>query len=92
MVALANDTPFGLAACFYTQDACRMWQVADAIEAGMVAVNDGVLSTEVAPFGGIKESGYGPEGSMYGIDGYLHTKYVCHGGLERRKPSKPGSR
>jgi succinate-semialdehyde dehydrogenase / glutarate-semialdehyde dehydrogenase len=84
VIELANQTPYGLAAYFYSRDIGRIWHVADAIEAGLVAVNDGVLSTEVAPFGGIKESGYGREGSRYGIDEYLHTKYICQGGLERR--------
>jgi succinate-semialdehyde dehydrogenase/glutarate-semialdehyde dehydrogenase len=87
-IALANDTPFGLAAYFYSSDIGRVWQVADAIEAGMVAVNEGVLSTEVAPFGGIKESGYGREGSRYGLDDYLHTKYICQGGVDRRNQAK----
>ncbi|MEW7849151.1 NAD-dependent succinate-semialdehyde dehydrogenase [Massilia aurea] len=85
VVALANDTPYGLAAYFYSRDIDRVWQVAESIEAGMVAVNDGVLSTEVAPFGGIKESGYGREGSQYGLDEYLNIKYIRHGNLPVRK-------
>ncbi|SNS49558.1 succinate semialdehyde dehydrogenase [Noviherbaspirillum humi] len=82
-VALANDTPYGLAAYVYTRDIGRAWELGEAIEAGMVAVNDGVLSTEIAPFGGIKESGYGREGSRYGLEEYMHIKYLCHGNLDR---------
>jgi succinate-semialdehyde dehydrogenase/glutarate-semialdehyde dehydrogenase len=85
VIALANHTPYGLAAYFYSRDIDRVWQVAEAIEAGMVAVNDGVLSTEVAPFGGIKESGYGREGSQYGLDEYLNIKYIRHGNIPARK-------
>ncbi|MBC8022175.1 MAG: aldehyde dehydrogenase family protein, partial [Burkholderiales bacterium] len=80
-VALANATPFGLAAYFYSRDASRIWRVAAAIEAGMVAINDFALSSEVAPFGGIKASGYGREGSKYGLDEYLQTKYLLQGNL-----------
>jgi succinate-semialdehyde dehydrogenase/glutarate-semialdehyde dehydrogenase len=80
-VRLANDTPFGLAAYFYTRDAARIWRVAAALETGMVAINDFALSSEVAPFGGVKASGYGREGSRYGLDEYLHTKYLLQGGL-----------
>jgi succinate-semialdehyde dehydrogenase/glutarate-semialdehyde dehydrogenase len=87
VIALANDTPYGLAAYFYSRDIDRVWQVAEAMEAGMVAVNDGVLSTEVAPFGGIKESGYGREGSHYGLDEYLNIKYIRHGNIPARKNS-----
>jgi succinate-semialdehyde dehydrogenase/glutarate-semialdehyde dehydrogenase len=86
VIALANDTPYGLAAYFYSRDPGRIWEVAEAIETGMVAVNEGVLSTEIAPFGGIKESGYGREGSRYGLEEYMHIKYVCHGNIERRHP------
>ena len=78
-LALANDTPFGLAAYFFTQDGSRMWRVAEGIEAGMVACNEGMLSTAVAPFGGVKESGLGREGARVGIEEYLETKYVCIG-------------
>jgi succinate-semialdehyde dehydrogenase/glutarate-semialdehyde dehydrogenase len=85
VIALANDTLYGLAAYFYSRDIDRVWQVAEAIETGMVAVNDGVLSTEIAPFGGIKESGYGREGSHYGLDEYLNIKYIRHGSLAARK-------
>ncbi|MDP0589311.1 MAG: NAD-dependent succinate-semialdehyde dehydrogenase [Candidatus Endonucleobacter bathymodioli] len=79
VVARANNTPFGLAAYFYTSDFARVWRVSEALEYGMVAVNEGVLSTEVAPFGGIKESGIGREGSKYGIEDYLEVKYLCLG-------------
>ncbi len=82
-VAMANDTPFGLAAYFYTQDYARAWKVAEALEVGIVGLNEGLISTELAPFGGIKESGVGREGSKYGIDDYLEIKYVCAGGLGR---------
>jgi succinate-semialdehyde dehydrogenase/glutarate-semialdehyde dehydrogenase len=78
-VAMANDTEFGLAAYFYGRDIGRVWRVAEALEAGMVAVNTGILSTEVAPFGGIKESGLGREGSKYGIDEFVEIKYLCLG-------------
>jgi succinate-semialdehyde dehydrogenase/glutarate-semialdehyde dehydrogenase len=75
-IAMANDTEFGLAAYFYARDLSRVWRVAEAIEAGMVAVNSGILSTEVAPFGGVKQSGLGREGSRYGIEDYVEMKYV----------------
>ena len=81
VVNLANDTEFGLAGYFYTRDLGRAWRVAEAMETGMVGVNTGLISTEVAPFGGIKQSGLGREGSKYGIDDYLETKYVCMGGF-----------
>ena len=80
-IALANDTPFGLASYFYARDIGRIFRVAEALEYGMVAVNDGILSTEVAPFGGVKQSGLGREGSKYGIDDYLEIKYVLLSGL-----------
>jgi len=82
VVAAANDTPFGLAAYFYSRDARRIWRLADALEAGIVGINEGALAAEAAPFGGVKESGYGREGSVHGLDDYLHTKYVCQGGLD----------
>jgi succinate-semialdehyde dehydrogenase/glutarate-semialdehyde dehydrogenase len=82
-VRMANDTPFGLAAYFYTQDYARAWRVAEALETGIVGLNEGLISTELAPFGGIKESGVGREGSKYGIDDYIEIKYVCAGGLGR---------
>ncbi len=81
VVALANHTPFGLAAYFYTQDLRRVWRVAGALECGIVGINEGAIAAESAPFGGVKESGYGREGSRYGLDDYLHTKYLCQGGL-----------
>ena len=80
-IDLANDSPFGLAAYFYSRDLARVWRVAEAIESGMVGVNTGLISSEVAPFGGVKQSGLGREGSKYGIDDYLEIKYVCLGGL-----------
>jgi succinate-semialdehyde dehydrogenase/glutarate-semialdehyde dehydrogenase len=78
-IRLANATPFGLAAYFYARDLRRVWTTAEAIEAGIVGVNTGIISTEVAPFGGVKLSGLGREGSHYGIEDYLETKYVCLG-------------
>ena len=80
-VKTANDTPFGLAAYFYARDIGRIWRVAEALEYGMVGINEGLISTEVAPFGGVKESGIGREGSKYGIDDYIEIKYLCMGGL-----------
>jgi succinate-semialdehyde dehydrogenase/glutarate-semialdehyde dehydrogenase len=80
-VALANDTPFGLAAYFYTQNIGRTWRVGEALEYGLVGINEGLISSEVAPFGGMKESGSGREGSKYGIDEYVEIKYLCMGGL-----------
>lgn len=77
VIELANDTPFGLAAYFYGRDYALIWRVAEALEYGMVGINTGMISTEVAPFGGIKESGFGREGSKYGIDDYLEVKYLC---------------
>ena len=81
VVAAANDTPFGLAAYFYTRVIARAWRVADALESGIVGLNEGAIAAEAAPFGGVKESGYGREGSTHGLDDYLHIKYVCQGGL-----------
>jgi succinate-semialdehyde dehydrogenase/glutarate-semialdehyde dehydrogenase len=80
-VQLANDTEFGLAAYFYTRDLARSWRVSERLEFGIVGVNTGLISTEVAPFGGVKESGTGREGSKYGIEDYLEIKYVCIGGI-----------
>jgi len=80
-VALANDTPYGLAAYFYTRDLGRAWRVSEALEYGMVGVNEGVISTEVAPFGGVKQSGLGREGSHYGTEEFVEPKYVCMGGI-----------
>jgi succinate-semialdehyde dehydrogenase/glutarate-semialdehyde dehydrogenase len=80
-ITMANDTEFGLASYFYTNDISRVWRVSEALEYGMVGVNEGVISNEVAPFGGVKESGLGREGSHYGIDDFLELKYICIGGL-----------
>lgn len=80
-VAMANDTPYGLAAYFYARDVGRIWRVMEGLEYGMVAANEGLLSTEVAPFGGVKQSGLGREGSRYGVDDYLEVKYALFGGL-----------
>jgi succinate-semialdehyde dehydrogenase/glutarate-semialdehyde dehydrogenase len=80
-VRIANATDFGLSAYFYARDIGRVWRVAQALEAGMIGINEGIISTEVAPFGGVKESGLGREGSKYGIDEYLETKYMMMGGL-----------
>jgi succinate-semialdehyde dehydrogenase/glutarate-semialdehyde dehydrogenase len=80
-IALANATEFGLVAYFYARDIGRVWRIATALEAGMIGINEGIISTEVAPFGGVKESGYGREGSLYGIGEYLEVKYLCMGGL-----------
>ncbi len=82
-VAAANDTPFGLSAYFYTRDLGRAWRVSGALESGMVGVNDGIISTEVAPFGGVKQSGLGREGSKYGLDEYVELKYTLMAGLGR---------
>ena len=78
---MANDTEFGLAAYFYTRDLARSWRVSEGLEYGIVGLNTGLISTEVAPFGGMKESGVGREGSKYGIDDYAEIKYVCVGGI-----------
>ncbi|AFT88842.1 NAD-dependent succinate-semialdehyde dehydrogenase [Paraburkholderia phenoliruptrix] len=82
-VAAANATPFGLSAYFYTRDLARAWRVGEALESGMVGINEGILSTEVAPFGGVKQSGLGREGSKYGLDEYTELKYMLMGGLGR---------
>jgi succinate-semialdehyde dehydrogenase/glutarate-semialdehyde dehydrogenase len=81
VIAMANNTEFGLAAYFYSRDIGRVWRVADALESGMVGVNTGLISNEVAPFGGVKQSGLGREGSKYGIEDYLVIKYICMGGI-----------
>ena len=81
VVRLANDTPFGLAGYFYSNDVKRIWRVASALETGMVGINEGAIAAQAAPFGGVKESGYGREGSRWGLDEYLHTKYLCQGNL-----------
>jgi succinate-semialdehyde dehydrogenase/glutarate-semialdehyde dehydrogenase len=80
-IAMANDTEFGLAAYLYTRDLARSWRVSEAIEYGIVGLNTGIISTEVAPFGGVKESGVGREGSRYGILDYTELKYICVGGV-----------
>jgi len=80
-IAMANDTEFGLAAYFYSRDIGRIWRVAEGLESGMVGINTGLISNEVAPFGGVKQSGLGREGSHYGIDDYLVIKYLCMGGI-----------
>jgi succinate-semialdehyde dehydrogenase/glutarate-semialdehyde dehydrogenase len=80
-VQMANDTEFGLAAYFYSRDIGRAWRVAEALEYGMVGINEGIISTELAPFGGVKESGLGREGSRYGMDEFTEIKYLCMGGL-----------
>lgn len=81
VIALANDTPYGLASYFYGNNNAQIWRVAEALEYGMVGINTGLISTTVAPFGGIKESGFGREGSKYGMDDYLEIKYLCFGGI-----------
>ncbi|WP_116106912.1 NAD-dependent succinate-semialdehyde dehydrogenase [Lewinella sp. IMCC34191] len=82
VIAKANDTPYGLAAYFYGNDHARIWRVAEALDYGMVGINTGMISTAVAPFGGVKESGFGREGSKYGLEDYLTVKYLCWGGIE----------
>jgi succinate-semialdehyde dehydrogenase/glutarate-semialdehyde dehydrogenase len=81
VVRLANDTPFGLAAYFYTRDLGRAWRVAEALQYGVVGINEGIVSSELAPFGGMKESGLGREGSHHGIEEFVEIKYVMMGGL-----------
>lgn len=81
VVRLANDTPYGLASYFYSRDITRVWRMAEALEYGILGINEGIVSNEVAPFGGIKESGIGREGSRYGVDEYLELKYLCLGGI-----------
>jgi len=80
-IQMANDTEFGLASYFYTRDIGRVWRVAEALEYGMVGINTGLVSTEIAPFGGVKESGIGREGSKYGIEEFVEVKYLCMGGI-----------
>jgi succinate-semialdehyde dehydrogenase/glutarate-semialdehyde dehydrogenase len=77
VIEQANDTIFGLASYFYANDLSRVWRVAEALEYGMVGVNTGLISTEVAPFGGVKQSGLGREGSKHGTEDYLEMKYIC---------------
>ncbi len=83
VIALANDTNVGLASYFYSRDIGRIWRVAEALEYGIVGINEGIISNEMAPFGGVKESGQGREGSKYGLDDYLEIKYLCLGGVDR---------
>mgnify|MGYP003627773285 FL=1 len=83
VIAMANDTEYGLASYFYSRDIGRIFRVAEALETGLVGVNAGIIATEVAPFGGYKESGLGREGSKYGIEDYINTKYVCLAGLDK---------
>jgi succinate-semialdehyde dehydrogenase/glutarate-semialdehyde dehydrogenase len=80
-VAMANDSEFGLAAYLFSKDAARIWRAAEALESGMVGINTGLISNEVAPFGGIKQSGLGREGSQYGIEEFLEIKYLCWDGM-----------
>ena len=80
-IEMANDTVYGLAAYFYSRDIGRIWRAAEALEYGIVGINEGIISTEIAPFGGVKESGIGREGSKYGIEEYLEVKYLCMGGI-----------
>jgi succinate-semialdehyde dehydrogenase/glutarate-semialdehyde dehydrogenase len=82
-IRLANDTEFGLASYFYARDIGRIWRVSEGLDYGIVGINEGIISTEVAPFGGVKESGIGREGSKYGIDDYVEIKYLCLGGIDR---------
>lgn len=81
VIGVANDTPYGLAAYFYSQNVRRIHRVARALESGIVGINEGAIASEAAPFGGVKASGYGREGSKYGLDDYQHIKYLCQGGL-----------
>ncbi len=82
-IAMANDTEFGLACYFYSRDVGRIWRVGEGLEYGIVGINEGIISNEMAPFGGVKESGQGREGSKYGLDDYLEIKYMCMGGIDR---------
>ena len=87
-IKMANDTEFGLAAYFYSCNIGRVWRIAEGLEYGIVGINEGIISTEIAPFGGMKESGIGPNlashwGSKYGIEEFLEVKYICMGGIDR---------
>ena len=82
-IQLANDTEFGLASYFYSRDIGRIWRAAEGLECGMVGINTGLISNEVAPFGGVKQSGLGREGSHYGIEEFVEVKYLCFGGLNK---------
>jgi succinate-semialdehyde dehydrogenase/glutarate-semialdehyde dehydrogenase len=81
VIELANRTEYGLAAYFYSRDIGRVWRVAEALDYGMVGVNSGLITTEVAPFGGVKQSGLGREGSKYGCEEFVEVKYICMGGV-----------
>jgi succinate-semialdehyde dehydrogenase/glutarate-semialdehyde dehydrogenase len=81
VIRMANDTEFGLASYFYTRDISRAWRVAEALEYGMVGMNTGLISTELAPFGGVKQSGIGREGSRYGLEDFTEMKYMCLGAI-----------
>jgi succinate-semialdehyde dehydrogenase/glutarate-semialdehyde dehydrogenase len=81
-IRIANDTPYGLAAYLYARDAARIWRVAESLESGMVGINTGLISTPEVPFGGVKQSGLGREGSHHGIDEWVEVKYLCWGGIE----------
>ena len=89
VIAMANATEFGLAGYFYTRDLARSWRVSEALECGIVGINTGLISTEVAPFGGVKQSGMGREGSKYGLDDYTELKYVCIGGVRDAADTEP---
>ena len=80
-ITMANDTPYGLASYFFARDMARIWRVSEGLDYGLVGVNTGLMSTEIAPFGGFKESGVGREGSYQGLDEYLETKYIAMGGI-----------
>jgi succinate-semialdehyde dehydrogenase/glutarate-semialdehyde dehydrogenase len=82
-IAMANDTEFGLACYFYSRDIGRIWRVGEGLDYGIVGINEGIVSNEMAPFGGVKESGQGREGSKYGLDDYLEIKYMCMGGIDK---------
>ena len=84
VIRLANDTQFGLASYFYARDLGRVWRVAEALEYGMVGINTGAISSELAPFGGVKESGIGREGSRHGVEEFVELKYMLMGGLDRK--------
>ena len=83
VIAMANDTNVGLASYFYSRDIGRIWRVSEALEYGIVGINEGIISNEMAPFGGVKESGQGREGSKYGLDDYVEIKYLCMGGIDQ---------
>jgi succinate-semialdehyde dehydrogenase/glutarate-semialdehyde dehydrogenase len=82
VITRANSTPFGLASYFYTSDLAKSWRVSEQLEYGMVGLNTGIISTEMAPFGGVKESGMGREGSKYGVEDYLEIKYISIAGID----------